>query len=162
MEVKIIDNFLDRIDFKKVCEFANNKEWTIQQSDHNTKGNAHFLMYMVSNNEFFSTYLFNLIEKQLDSDYELQRVYYNGQWSGREGDFHDDGCDITALLYVSEYQYGWGGFTEIMTSPTEPTLIHPLQNRLCIFPGRIKHKGYSFCYQSCPMRVSLAFKLNTK
>ena len=162
MDVKIIDNFLDRIDFKKVCEFANNKEWTIQQSDHNTKGNAHFLMYMVSNNEFFSTYLFNLIEKQLDSDYELQRVYYNGQWSGREGDFHDDGCDITALLYVSEYQYGWGGFTEIMTSPTEPTLIHPLQNRLVIFPGRVMHKAYSFSYQTCPSRISLAFKLNTK
>ena len=69
---------------------------------------------------------------------------------------------MTVLLYCSSYQYGWGGFTEIMTSPTEPTLIHPLENRLCIFNGRIKHKGYSFSYQHCPMRKSLAYKLNTK
>ena len=62
---------------------------------------------------------------------------------------------------MSPYEYGWGGFTEIMTEP-QPTLVHPIQNRLVIFPGNIYHKAYSFAYQDCPLRVTLAFKINQK
>ena len=29
-----------------------------------------------------------------------------------------------------------------------------------IFPGNIPHKAYSFAYQTCPLRVTLAFKIN--
>jgi hypothetical protein len=167
MDIKIVDNFLDPIDLKRVVSNLSYKEWSFQVSDRNDLpgiliSSEVFLMSDVSDDEFFNSYLYKKLKEHLDGEYELERIYFNGQWSGRESTFHDDACDITALLYVSEYQYGWGGFTEIMTSAAEPTLIHPLQNRLCLFPGRIMHKGYSFSYQHCPMRISLAFKLNTK
>ena len=104
--------------------------------------------------------MFYKVVEQLDgNDYILERAYLNGQWNGREGALHDDGCDITALIYMSPYEYGWGGFTEIMTEP-EPTLVYPIPNRLMIFPGKIKHKAYSFAYQTCPLRVTLAFKID--
>ena len=162
MDVKIVENFLDPIDFQKVEEATNVKTWEIQRSDPWNKTQLDFLFLNKTDDDFFNTYLYKKVKEHLDGKYELTRVYYNGQWSGRDGSFHADNCDVTALLYVSPYEYGWGGFTEIMTSAEEPTLIHPLQNRLVFFPGKIMHKGYAFCYQSCPMRLSLAFKLNTK
>ena len=163
MDIKIVDNFLDRIDLKKVQQrLEYPAKWKVQRSDPTKKEHLEFIMLDVSNEEFYNKYLFDKVKQHLDGEYKLDRVYFNGQWSGREGSFHNDLCDITVLFYVSDYEYGWGGFTEVMTSATSPTIIHPLQNRLFIFPGRIMHKGYSFCYQSCPMRVSLAFKLNTK
>ena len=163
MDIKIVDNFLDRIDLKKVQQrLEYPAKWKVQRSDPTKKEHLEFIMLDVSNEEFYNKYLFDKVKQHLDGEYKLDRVYFNGQWSGREGSFHNDLCDITVLFYVSDYEYGWGGFTEVMTAATSPTIIHPLQNRLFIFPGRIVHKGYSFCYQSCPMRVSLAFKLNTK
>ena len=164
MDIKIVDNFLDKIDLKRVGEKCYDPlvEWEVQRSISTNKENLDFLYLDVSNEEFYNKYLFDKVKQHLDGEYKLERIYFNGQWAGREGNFHNDECDITVLFYVSDYEYGWGGFTEIMTSSTSPTIIHPLKNRLLIFPGRIMHKGYSFSYQSCPMRVSLAFKLNTK
>ena len=167
MDIKIVDKFLDTIDLKKVAAATNDTEWTFQRSNVLNKSNGIFLMKNMYDDKFFNTYLFDKIKEHLDGeykdkDYELQTVYFNGQFPGREGEFHLDVCDVTVLLYVSPYEYGWGGFTEIMTSTKRPTLIHPLQNRLVIFPGRVMHKAYSFSYQTCPPRISLAFKLNTK
>ena len=159
MDIKYVDNFLDKIDFKKVKERILNASWNLQRSVTTNKEHLEFLMLEVSNEEFYNKYLFDKVKQHLDGEYKLERIYFNGQWSGREGDFHRDLCDVTVLLYCSPYQYGWGGFTEIMTSPTEPILVHPLENRLCIFKGSIIHKGYSFSYQHCPMRKSLAYKL---
>ena len=162
MDIKVVDKFLDPIDLKKVAAATDDKEWNFQRSDPRNKNHGIFLMRDVSDDKFFNTYLFDKVKEHVDGDYKLGEVYFNGQFSGREGEFHYDVCDLTALFYVQEYEYGWGGFTEIMTSTDEPTIIHPFQNRLVIFPGHLMHKAYSFSYQTCPTRISLAFKLNTK
>ena len=157
-EIKIVDNFLEESDFNQVTSFLK-ENWRLQTSTLNVK-ELPFLYSELTGQSFFNTYLFYKVVEQLDgNDYILERAYLNGQWNGREGALHDDGCDITALIYMSPYEYGWGGFTEIMTEP-EPTLVYTIPNRLMIFPGKIKHKAYSFAYQTCPLRVTLAFKID--
>ena len=157
-EIKIVDNFLEESDFNQVTSFLK-ENWRLQTSTLNVK-ELPFLYSELTGQSFFNTYLFYKVVEQLDgNDYILERAYLNGQWNGREGALHDDGCDISALIYMSPYEYGWGGFTEIMTEP-EPTLVYPIPNRLMIFPGKIKHKAYSFAYQTCPLRVTLAFKID--
>ena len=158
MEIKLIKNFLDKNDFEKVENTVYSGEWGTQCSDGEDKSNLVFLYQDQSNNEFFNTYLFNKVKQNLDGNFKLSRTYFNGQWFGRDGNFHTDDCDVTALCYISPYEYGWGGFTEIMAD--NPIVIHPFQNNLLIFPGRLPHKAYSFSYQTCPMRISLAFKIN--
>ena len=158
-EIKIVDNFLDEKDIQKIT--SNRLTWNLQTSNP-VKGELSFLMSEKTDDPFFNSYLYDKVVEQLDGDnYRLQRVNFNGQWNGREGTLHRDGCDFTSLIYVSTYEYGGGGFTEIMTKP-EPTLIYPIPNRLVIFPGNIYHKAYSFAYQNCPLRISLAFKINKK
>ena len=162
MNVKIIEDFLESRDFNKVIERVKYPaNWRMQSTD-GEDGSQQFLSLEIEENEeFYYEYLFNKVGEYLDGDCELKRIYFNGQWSGRESFLHGDGCDVTALLYCSPYQYGWGGFTEIFTAEG-PMTVHPFPNRLVIFPGNNMHKGYSFSYQRCPMRVTLAFKINTK
>ena len=161
MEVKIVEDFLESSDFDKVTErLQYPASWRMQSSD-GEDGSQQFLYLDVSEEKYFNTYIFKQIKKHLDGEYKLERIYFNGQWSGRESILQGDGCDVTVLLYCSPYQYGWGGFTEIFTAEG-PMTVHPFPNRLVIFPGNNMHKGYSFSYQRCPMRVTLAFKINTK
>ena len=163
MEIKIIDNFLDKIDLKRVINSTNEKSWMIQKSTPTRLDHLEFLYLDVTDDEFFNKYLFKQIEKHLDKKYDIARIYFNGQWPGRDGAFHKDdngNAKMSVLFYVGEYKLGWGGFTEILTSPTEQKVIAPLQNRLVIFPGGdLMHKAYSFSHQRCPMRISLAYKL---
>ena len=158
-EIKIVDNFLDGKDIQKIT--SNDLTWNLQTSNRG-KGELTFLSSNKTGDKFFNTYLFDKVVEKLDKgDYKLDRVYFNGQWNGREGSLHSDNCDITALIYMSHYEYGGGGFTEILTQP-KPTLVYPILNRLVIFPGSILHKAYSFAYQYCPIRTTLAFKINQK
>jgi hypothetical protein len=160
MDVKIIDNFLDIFDFRTATAKLNSQDesspWYVHLS--NGEDTNAFLARWLNQDEFFTKNLFNQVKRHLDEDYKLERVYCNAQWHGREGELHTDNCDVTALLFLHHYKYGWGGFTEILTDP--PCVIQPIPNRLIIFPGMVEHKGYSFAYQHCPMRLSLAFKLN--
>ena len=158
MAVKIFDDFLSISDFKEAVSRIGSGPWYVHKS--NEEDDSSFLANELDHDEFYTKHLFNQVTRLLVGNYELQRVYCNGQSHGREGQLHVDGCDVTALLYLHEYRYGWGGFTEVFTEP--PSIVQPITNRLIIFPGMVKHKGYSFSYQNCPMRLSLAFKLNRK
>ena len=163
MEIKVVDNFLNPLDFQEIKNHTTfPAKWNTQVSDRDRRDHiSEFLEIVVSDKDFFNNHIFHKIEKHLDGKYDIERIYFNGQWSGREGQHHRDGCDLTVLFYISDYEFGWGGFTEILTEPN-PTVIHPCTNRLLIFPGNIMHKGYSFSYQHCPMRINLAYKLIAK
>ena len=155
MDIKIVDDFLSLSDLRKAYHISTEAAWNIQASKPN---DSQFLIHDVSNITFFCEHIFGKLRQYLDGNYKIQRIYYNGQWSGREGTPHRDGCDATALIYLSNYKMGWGGFTEIYGK--NPIVIHPITNRMVLFPGNLQHKGYSYTYQDTPMRVTLAFKLN--
>lgn len=157
MKIKIFDNFLKETELSYINNFTNNKKWVIQISSKD--GDLEFLYLDVSHEKFFNSYLFNEIKKKLDHEYVLEKIYFNGQWPGRDGSFHKDPCKLTALFYVNPYNPEWGGFTQFLISPTEQYIIPPIQNRLITFPGDIAHKAYSYSNQNCPMRISLAYKL---
>ena len=62
MEIKIIDNFLDKIDLKRVINSTNEKSWVIQKSYVNKEDHLQFLYLDVTDEEFFNKYLFKQIE----------------------------------------------------------------------------------------------------
>ena len=94
MEVKIVEDFLESSDFDKVTErLQYPASWRMQSSD-GEDGSQQFLYLDVSEEKYFNTYIFKQIKKHLDGEYKLERIYFNGQWTGREGYMHDDNCDI--------------------------------------------------------------------
>ena len=159
METKIVDNFLTPDEIKQIRLYAWKNRWEIQKSNHET---LEFLFMGVADDELINDTIYKRVQGELGVDTELRRVYLNGQHCGRDGELHQDHCDATALIYISEYNPNWGGFTQIMNSPTDQFIVPPIQGRLLLFDGNLFHKGYSFSYQDCPMRISLAYKINFK
>tara|TARA_B100001250_G_C19591898_1_gene696725 strand:+ start:182 stop:649 length:468 start_codon:yes stop_codon:yes gene_type:complete len=149
------DNFLSTKDLERVIEDTNDVQWRIQTS--NGKG-LDFLEYDVTDQEYYNSYLKGQIDKVVKTPNRLERIYFNGQWPGRDGTVHIDNCEQTVLLYIVPCLPEWGGFTQLLQG-SEQIIIPPVQNRLIVFDGNIPHKGYSFSHQACPMRITLAFKL---
>ena len=157
-EVKIVDNFLTQEEFSNIWNYIQSMTWEKQTSE-GKKSIIDFLSSDVSNVEYFNHYLFEKVRDTLGINVELSRVYFNGQWHGREGDLHTDGCDITSLIYLSQYRPEWGGFTQLFLDNDEEVIVSPHEGRMICFPGMCLHKGYSYAYQTCPMRISLAYKM---
>ena len=158
-EVKVVNEFLTEKDLKDIWDYIYDMSWSTHRSVSGVSV-IEFLDSDVSDVEYFNSYLFERIKDSLGVNVKLDRVYFNGQWHGREGDLHIDDCDITTLLYLSPYQPQWGGFTQILLFDGKEVIVSPYQGRMMSFPGNCPHKGYSFAYQECPMRISLAYKMN--
>ena len=156
-EVKVVDNFLTQEEFSDIWDYIRNVFWTRQNSFKESESD--FLFSDLSKIEYFNSYLFGRVKNTLDNNLKLQRVYLNGQWHSREGDLHTDGCDITSLIYLSQYRPEWGGFTQLFLDNDEEVIVSPHEGRMICFPGMCLHKGYSYAYQTCPMRISLAYKM---
>ena len=155
MNVEVFDNFLDSEEIYYLQEIQ--KPWVMQDSEPSNPYNLPFLSYTPSKGEpYFYKRLFKKIKKKIGK-YSIGRLYFNGQSYGQDGAFHVDNCDKTVLIYVSPYDWEWGGFTQVGEE-----IIAPITGRMIAFDGMTPHKGFSFSRQTCPMRISLAYKLISK
>lgn len=156
-KIIIEENFLTDQEFEEINKKLFNPTYTLQGSNQGN-GLTEFLRMELGDEEFFSDYYVKKLESHFNQSYKLQAVFFNGQWPGRDGLLHKDGCDVTAVLFINEWNWEWGGFTQIMTPKNEVAVIPPVKNRLLCFPGNWNHKGYAFTGGS-PMRVTLACQL---
>jgi hypothetical protein len=118
-------------------------------------------MWDVSKLEYFNSDLLKHVNSKLDSDFTLERVYFNGQDCGRDGKWHPD-SDIgyTLLVYLNpDVSLDWGGETEFEETPGIIKQVSPQYNASVIFTGNIPHRGLAFKKQNTSKRISLAFKL---
>ena len=95
----------------------------------------------------------------LPDPYVPSRIYFNGYKPGVDGCLHRDGVDLTALIYVSDYDKEYGGVTQFYENDLNQIFVPPITNRLVIFDSEILHKGFGFSHQWNPHRITLAFKL---
>ena len=163
-DIIVVDNFLNKEELDFVASsscYEKPWDWEMQISDKPDNGAKTFLRKRLNGNEYFTSYLFNKIKKHFNYDYKLQDVYLNGQWPGRDGEFHTDAnADRTVILYITPWEDpSWGGFTHFMRSPMEHVVIPPLTGRMVNFRSSLMHIGYSYQNQNCPLRITAAFKL---
>ena len=151
--VEVFDNFLDSEEIYYLQQLQ--KPWVFQSSDKSNPYDLPFLYYAPAIGDFYKQ-LFEKIKKEIGKHSPI-RVYFNGQSYGMDGSFHVDNCDKTVLIYVSPYDWEWGGFTQVGEE-----IIAPITGRMIAFDGMTPHKGFSFSRQTCPMRISLAYKLTSK
>ena len=153
--VEVFDNFLDSEEIYYLQQLQ--KPWVFQSSDNSNPYNLPFLYCAPPKGEpYFYKHLFKKIKNNIGK-HSIGRVYFNGQSYGQDGSFHVDNCDKTVLIYVSPYDWEWGGFTQVGEE-----IIAPITGRMIAFDGMTPHKGFSFSRQTCPMRISLAYKLTSK
>ena len=109
--IKIYEDFFEDGDLKIIHGYLHNPVWTSQKSAPND--DSDFQMYDVSELEYFNSDLLNYVNSKLDSDFKLERVYFNGQDYGHDGAWHPD-SDIgyTLLTYLNpDVDLDWGGGT---------------------------------------------------
>ena len=147
-----VDDFLNSEEIKYLQDYK--KPWGLQDSHPENPYNLEFLYYAIPKYEpYFYKYLLDKITDRIGKHFP-DRIYFNCQYYGQDGTIHTDGNFTTALIYVSDYHPEWGGFTQVGEE-----ISIPKTGRMICFDGMIPHKGYCFSRQTCPPRISLAFKL---
>ena len=169
-DIIVIDDFVNEEELSHMVDTSTykNQDWSFHRSwDFNSDSplkkmdfNLTFLSKNLMDNEYYTSYLFNKIKKFFNYDYKLNSVYLNGREALRHGSFHiDRDADRTVILYVTPWEPAWGGFTQFMKSERDHVIVPPILGRLVNFKSDLIHKGYAFCNQNCPMRITAAFKL---
>jgi len=105
----------------------------------------------------------NKIDKCMNTNFEIQRIYLNRQVRGQDVSLHTDDSNpntYTLLIYIGDitpenYDKA-GGDLEIKTK--EITRIEPFTKRAVLFKGYIPHQAYAPLVPDIT-RISLAFKL---
>jgi hypothetical protein len=124
-----------------------------------------FWQHDLTNNDFYSDFFFNRILEITEQDFELVRVYANGQTYGQPGHLHVDGeCTDTFLYYANpEWDVSWGGHTVFCNSETlENFSFLPKPNSALLFDSHILHCGMDPSRHCYDLRISIAFKLKRK
>jgi hypothetical protein len=154
-------------------------KWSFDQRSTDDPASKPFWIMELNIEPFFTRKLFNLIKKKIGNNYELERVYANGQTFGLDGFPHmdtpnDDG--YTFLVYMNrEWDLLWGGDTVFINryfdintntekyfdgeSSLRTKRITPTPNKALFFPGNLIHYAESPTRAFYGLRMSLAYKL---
>lgn len=128
-----------------------------------------FWVMKLSDEKFFTEYLLKKIEETTGQEYDLERVYANGQTYGMRGKPHVDGYVSTCrtfLYYPMEYwDVQWAGKTAFILPTETGTKYHyviPEPNKGVLFPGQIHHWAEETTRSFGGIRISIAWKLFLK
>ena len=162
-DIQVVDNFLSREELDKVLHKSCNFNW--KYGNNSTRDSIHFWYCHLNDDEFFTTHIFQKIEKYFGKKYEINRVYANGQTYGLDGSYHtDDEGDncYTFLMYVGDINHEnvneFDGHT-LFKYDKKVTSIEPILNRCVLFKSNILHKAMAPSRSANTLRISIAFKL---
>jgi hypothetical protein len=166
--IKLIENFLTDRELETALSIINNNCWKF---GHISNGieliNTPFWSMDLMDNEFFSVYIKELIEKTFSRKYILHRVYANGQTYGQNGSYHKDSEDpntYTVCLYLTDIHKKSidtaGGYLYIKLENEKYNVCYePVFNRIILFPSNYYHKGCAFNRFVLDMRICISWKL---
>lgn len=165
--VRIFDNFLPQHIFDRLveeCFEGTQLSFKRHRSRKGRPNSQNFFSCDLTKVEEFS-FLFHMVQQKVPEVSGYNRCYINCHPALINGSFHNDDCDLTAILFIGkEYDAEWGGWTQLhngdFTPEGEETIfLTPHPNRLVVFPGEILHKGHAFNHQNCPWRFNLVWKM---
>tara|TARA_B100000902_G_scaffold161089_1_gene156622 strand:- start:1707 stop:2189 length:483 start_codon:yes stop_codon:yes gene_type:complete len=116
------------------------------------EGSKEFYISELRIDDALNRYLFHKLQKTLNKQLRLIRMYINVQHEGMVSDFHADDGDLTCLYMLSGTLKDSGAF-EIMDEAHFPFV----QNTLVCFDAKKLHKGHAPIDADKP-RITLAFK----
>jgi hypothetical protein len=160
-------NFFSPTDFLSITRSISNKPWYWGHVSHpkQSQGLPPFWQMPLNDDKFFTNYLLNKIEENTGVEYDLERVYANGQTYGMRGSIHQDGFDESCrtLLYypVETWNPEWNGKTAFKLG-SEYRYVVPEPNKAVIFPGAIPHWAEETSRTFAGLRITIAWKLFIK
>jgi len=167
-KILVHDNFLNKHELITALDIINKNNWTFgsfSKKSHNYE--IPFWSIDLMDNDFFSKYLKELIEKTYSKKFKVERLYANGQSYGQDGIYHIDSNDENAYTFVlyltnisDEYIEMAGGNILFKLPEYKYNICYePIYNRGILFPSSYKHKAISFTRFIVDLRISVAWKL---
>lgn len=134
---------------------------------HNTNGYRFWYMNL-EEDTFFTKKFLSRIEQLTGKNFEIDRVYANGQTYGLPGDIHRD---VDENIYAPELYYTllyytnpiwdvrWGGSTTVINEDNTVDTIMYNHNTAILFPSVLNHFSCEPSRHCKDLRVTVAFKL---
>jgi hypothetical protein len=163
--MEIYDQTLTNLDFAEVLEKVTQPKWAYGHGSLRGSSGLPFWQMELTDDEFFSDYLLNIIRETVDEPHlELERVYANGHVYGDKAMPHTDGdyedCRTFLLYANSNWDHLWGGKTAFLNEDNTWSYVEPAPNRGIFFPGMRKHHAEEVSRVFNSLRVTIAWKLN--
>jgi hypothetical protein len=160
-QIKTYENVLSLYEMEYVHKCLASDNWKFgQKSD--PKSEKRFWYMELSNDEFFVKFFLDRIKIITGENFELSRVYANGQTFGLDGEWHTDAKkeDAYTFLYYSNTSWhnSWGGET-VFSVDNNLIYVVPKPNKAILFPANIFHYGKSPSRDFYGLRTTVAFKL---
>jgi len=165
------DDVFSMNDYSKILDCVYDSKWqfghgSFHSSDPRSKMAYPFWGMYLKDNDFFTSYLLNIIEERTSQKYELLDVYANGHTHATSGSFHQDCYDDkgrTFLYYANErWSIEWGGKTAFDFGNGKYYFHVPRPNSSILFPGIIPHAAESPSRGFPGLRITIAWKLLIK
>lgn len=163
--IRVVEHFLDKNEIHKLNSLVSDFKWTYGENSGTSSQSIFFWSANLMNESFFTKTVFNKIQSHFKMNFELLKVYANGQTYGLDGSFHKDNEHddyYTFLLYLSfvslENVDDFGGYTQFKIN----NIVHnvePLFNRGVLFSSNIIHRGLAPSRLCNDLRVSVAYKM---
>ena len=164
-------DFFKPNDFETVLEYLSRPMWRWGSGSlcdgHPDKPefNTPFWKMDLTEEYFFTTYLFNIIREKTNQDFYITRCYCNGHLYGTSGLFHEDWDDDrgrTIILYSNDtWKQEWGGKT-VFNFNGKYHYNEFIPNSIVIFPGIIPHRAEVTSREFTGLRKTVAWKLILK
>jgi len=160
--IKFYKNIFELHEIEKISNYLNSSNW---KYGHKSNPNSIFCFWVMdlNNSIFFKKTLFKKIQEKIGYDYEIRRVYANGQTSEMNGDYHIDSNDsdyFTFLYYpMKEWNIEWEGPTIIIDSNQDKNFFYPIPNSALFFSSNLLHCGMGPSKKYKGLRVTIAYKL---
>ena len=162
-------NVFSREDWEKILDVVSGPNWYFGHGsyvDGDKRRGIPFWRIDLKDNEFFTSYLLNIIEEKTNQQYELFDVYANGHTFGTQGSYHQDWYDDrgrTFLLYANDvWKLDWGGKTAFHFNDGTDYFHVPKPNSAVLFPGMIPHVAEMTSRSFIGLRITIAWKLLLK
>lgn len=177
-DIIIYENFLDVDAFLSLYSYICNKnEWAFGAKSSDDKQKFYdevsgvsktettmFWRMDLTNDKYFSEYLFDKVKQVTKRDWDIEMIYANGTTYGQSGEFHvDHEKGYTFLIYTNiHWHLLWGGKTIFQDEEDNVFYVNPIPNRAILFPGTILHCSESLTRKFRGLRITTAFKLFPK
>ena len=161
-------NFMDVREFHDAREIVfKSREWAwAGRSGQKEDEKVRFWHLDLSRHHLFAVHLKQKIENLVGANFDLERVYANGQTFGQDGYFHQD-CtsgrkQFTFLVYMNiipdKDVDDWGGETQFQDGDRIVS-YQPFTNSALYFDAHLFHRGLSPKRFVPELRITIAWKL---
>ncbi len=148
-------------DINEVSNILNSSNWGFNGHSGTNLSKKFWFMQLIQN-DFFNGYFTDKIKNLIRHDFQLEKLYANGQTFSLDSEWHIDSSEdkrYTFLYYANPiWNPSWGGETLFHTGDGQIQYVYPEPNSGIFFASNLYHYGRSPT-KECPcLRTTVAFK----